>query len=102
MAEGSHEVTLRIQAPATFRMYNADEGADAANSDFVVPVAVKPGAGGPARNVKVVVDTSGLEGVARAGKGGYGPRLGASNTASGSIRWWHRKQPPGRAASCHD
>ncbi|WP_280891103.1 hypothetical protein [Streptomyces sp. LBL] len=71
-ADGSHEVALRLQAPATFRMYNADEGTVATNDDFVVPVAVTPSNGGPARNVKVVVDTSGLASVARAGKGGYG------------------------------
>lgn len=53
-------------------MYDADEGEEATNSDFVVPVAVPFGSGGPARNVKVVVDASGLKGVARAEKGGYG------------------------------
>ncbi|MFJ1751070.1 hypothetical protein ACIOJD_33260 [Streptomyces sp. NPDC088116] len=58
-------------------MYNADEGAGATNSDFVVPVAVVRGDGGPARDVKVVVDVSGLEGVAQAVKGGYGNCTGA-------------------------
>ncbi|MFE3827692.1 hypothetical protein [Streptomyces sp. NPDC059092] len=77
-ADNSREVALRLEAPAAFRMYNADEGAEAANSDFVVPVAVVRGGGGsPGRNVKVVVDTSGLAGVARAGKGGYGNCTGA-------------------------
>ncbi|MFG2630218.1 hypothetical protein [Streptomyces sp. NPDC048473] len=71
-ADGSREVALRLQALATFRMYNADEGAEAANGDFVVPVAVTPSDSGPARNVKGVVDASGLEGVARVEKGGYG------------------------------
>ncbi|MEV8568312.1 hypothetical protein AB0436_22515 [Streptomyces sp. NPDC051322] len=71
-ADGSREVALRLGAPGTFRMYNADEGAGAANSDFVVPVAVERSDGDAARNVKVVVDTSGLAGVARAAKGGYG------------------------------
>ncbi|WP_069172940.1 hypothetical protein [Streptomyces griseus] len=73
VAEGSREVVLRLEGPAVFSMYNADEGAGATNSDFVLPVSVRPeGGGGPARNVKVVVDTSGLAGVARADKGGYG------------------------------
>ncbi|MGW4233079.1 hypothetical protein ACWEF9_28020 [Streptomyces sp. NPDC004980] len=71
-ADGSDGVALRLEVPADFRVYDADEGAAAVNSDFVVPVAVAPGDGGPARNVRVTVDTSGLEGVARAGKGGYG------------------------------
>ncbi|MFF4693838.1 hypothetical protein [Streptomyces sp. NPDC001307] len=71
-ADSSREVELRLKAPATFHMYDANEGAKATNSDFVVPVAVLSGGGGPARNVKVVVDASGLKGVARAEKGGYG------------------------------
>ncbi|WP_030927489.1 hypothetical protein [Streptomyces sp. NRRL B-24720] len=71
-ADGSREVALRLDAAATFHMYNADEGAKATNSDFVVPVFVLPSDAGPARNVKVVVDASGLKGVARAEKGGYG------------------------------
>lgn len=71
-AEGSDEVALRLHAPATFLMYNADEGAKAENSGFVVPVDVVRSDGGRARNVKVVVDASGLAGVARAGEGGYG------------------------------
>jgi hypothetical protein len=70
-ADGSGQVMLRLETPSTFVMYNADEGAGASNSDFVVPVAVVPG-GGPARGVRVVVDASGLAGVAVASKGGYG------------------------------
>ncbi|MEV6486355.1 hypothetical protein [Streptomyces sp. NPDC051576] len=71
-ADGSDKVALRLEAPAAFLMYHADEGAEAANSDFVVPVAVVRSDGGPAHNVRVVVDTAGLRGVATAGKGGYG------------------------------
>ncbi len=71
-ADGSREVVLRLDAPAAFRMYDADKGAEAVNRDFAVPVAVVPSGSGPARNVKVVVDTSKLAGVARAVKGGYG------------------------------
>ncbi|MFC9290528.1 hypothetical protein [Streptomyces sp. NPDC057052] len=71
-ADGSGEVALRLEAAATFVMYNADEGSGASNSDFVVPVAVVASDGGPARDVRVVVDASGLAGVARAVKGGYG------------------------------
>ncbi|MEV6166608.1 hypothetical protein AB0L99_00080 [Streptomyces sp. NPDC051954] len=71
-ADGSGEVTLRPKAPATFVMYHADEGAEAENSDFVVPVAVVRSSGGSARNVKVVVDASGLRGVATVSKGGQG------------------------------
>ena len=36
-ADDSGQVSLRAEVPATFRMYNADEGAEAANSDFGVP-----------------------------------------------------------------
>ncbi|WP_316745353.1 hypothetical protein [Streptomyces sp. MK7] len=71
-ADGSGQVALRLEAPADFHMYSADEGASASNSGFVVPVSVVPSDGGQARNVKVVVDASGLKGVAQAGKGGYG------------------------------
>ncbi|WP_405808748.1 hypothetical protein OG524_01915 [Streptomyces sp. NBC_01520] len=67
-ADGSDGVALRLGVPADFRVYDADEGAAAVNSDFVVPVAVAPG-DGPERNVKVTVDTSGLEEVARADPG---------------------------------
>ncbi|WP_405392729.1 hypothetical protein OG596_36010 [Streptomyces sp. NBC_01102] len=72
-ADGSDGVALRLGVPADFRVYDADEGAAAVNSDFVVPVAVVPVAvapgDGPERNVKVTVDTSGLEEVARADPG---------------------------------
>ncbi|MFD5750018.1 hypothetical protein [Streptomyces sp. NPDC127033] len=71
-ADGSGGVALRLEAPATYLAYNADEGAGAKNDDFPVPVAVLPSDGGPARDVKVVVDTSGLTGIGRAVKGGYG------------------------------
>ena len=71
-ADGSAEVMLRFETQSTFVMYNADEGARATNSGFAVPVGVVADGGGPARNVKVVVDASGLNGVARAEKGGYG------------------------------
>ncbi|GGR30872.1 hypothetical protein GCM10010251_53680 [Streptomyces aurantiogriseus] len=76
-ADGSDGVALRLEAPATFVMYNADEGAKAANGDFQVPVAVVPGNTEPARNIKVVVDASGLEGVARVGKGNGGNCTGS-------------------------
>ncbi len=71
-ADGSGRVSLRVAVPASFRMYAADAGATAVNSDFVVPVTVEGGDGGPARDVRVTVDTSGLDGVARVGKGGGG------------------------------
>ncbi|MFF3497793.1 hypothetical protein [Streptomyces sp. NPDC003247] len=76
VADGSGQVALRLEAPESFTMYDADEGARAENDDFVVPVAVVRGDGGPARDVTVVVDTSGLAGVARAVKGGYGNCVG--------------------------
>ncbi|MFD9392521.1 hypothetical protein ACFWBB_17935 [Streptomyces sp. NPDC060000] len=67
-AEGSGQVVMRFETAKTYVMYSADEGAKASNSGFVVPVFVEPGKGGePARNVRVVVDASGLEGVARVG-----------------------------------
>ncbi|MFC5204112.1 hypothetical protein [Streptomyces kaempferi] len=69
-ADDSGRASLRVEVPAAFRMYSADEGAKAANSDFGVPVAVERSDAGPARNVRVTVDTSGLDGVARASKGG--------------------------------
>ncbi|MFF3940200.1 hypothetical protein [Streptomyces phaeofaciens] len=69
---GSGKVMMRFETETTFVMYNADEGAGASNDDFVVPVYVLPDDGGPARNVKVVVDASGLAGVARAGRGSGG------------------------------
>ncbi|MFJ1805354.1 MULTISPECIES: hypothetical protein [unclassified Streptomyces] len=67
-ADGSGQVVMRFETAETYVMYNADEGAKAANDDFVVPVFVEPSKGGePALNVRVVVDASGLEGVARLG-----------------------------------
>ncbi|MEH0443649.1 MULTISPECIES: hypothetical protein [unclassified Streptomyces] len=67
-AEGSGRVTLRFETVGTYVMYSADEGAGATNDGFVVPVHVQPSKGGePARNVRVVVDASGLAGVARVG-----------------------------------
>ncbi|RDG37409.1 hypothetical protein [Streptomyces corynorhini] len=77
-ADGSGEVALRLEAPADFILYHADEGAEALNSDFVIPVAVEASADGPARGVRVVVDASGLEGVARPEKGGGGNCTGKS------------------------
>jgi hypothetical protein len=71
-ADDSGRVSLRPEVPAAFRMYSADEGAKAANSDFGVPVAVERSDAGPARNVRVSVDTSGLDGVARVSKGSGG------------------------------
>ncbi|MGW1029343.1 hypothetical protein ACWD4J_37655 [Streptomyces sp. NPDC002577] len=72
VADGGARVTLRLEAPSTFAMYNADEGAEAQNGAFTLPVSVAGGDGGPARNVTVVVNTSGLKGVARAQKGAGG------------------------------
>lgn len=47
LAGGSGAVELRFEAPKTFVMYNADVGAKATNSGFVLPVAVVPGNTGP-------------------------------------------------------
>ncbi|MDX2678513.1 hypothetical protein [Streptomyces soliscabiei] len=67
-ADGSGQVVMRFETLKTFVMYNADEGAKASNDDFHVPVFVEASKGGePARNVRVVVDASGLKGVARLG-----------------------------------
>ncbi|MEV5525791.1 hypothetical protein [Streptomyces prunicolor] len=71
-ADDSGRVSLRPEVPAAFRMYNADEGAKAANGDFGVPVDVERSDAGPARNVRVTVDTSGLAGVARVSRGSGG------------------------------
>ncbi|MFI5469928.1 hypothetical protein ACIA6D_06825 [Streptomyces cacaoi] len=67
VADGSEQVAMRFETAESFVMYNADQGAGAApNSSFAVPVHVEPSKGGePARNVRVVVDASGLKGVAR-------------------------------------
>lgn len=67
-ADDSDRVVMRFETEKTFVMYNADEGVSASNDDFHVPVFVEPSKGGtPARNVRVVVDASGLKGVARLG-----------------------------------
>ncbi|GAB7108025.1 hypothetical protein JCM4814A_63390 [Streptomyces phaeofaciens JCM 4814] len=69
-ADGSDDVVLRFDTAKTYTMYNADEGAKAENGDFPVPVFVMPSENGDARNVEVVVDTSGLAGVATVSGGG--------------------------------
>ncbi|WP_416983712.1 hypothetical protein [Streptomyces sp. T028] len=67
-ADGTDRVVMRFETEKTFVMYNADEGAEASNNGFHVPVFVEPDKDGtPARNVRVVVDASGLKGVARLG-----------------------------------
>ncbi|MDR6973535.1 hypothetical protein J2X68_000204 [Streptomyces sp. 3330] len=68
-ADGSEQVVIRFETAESFVMYNADQGAGAApNDSFAVPVHVEASESGePARNVRVVVDASGLEGVARLG-----------------------------------
>ncbi|MGW7169411.1 hypothetical protein ACWGH3_29835 [Streptomyces sp. NPDC054884] len=67
-AESSGQVAMRFETVGTYVMYSADEGAGASNDDFVVPVYVEPSEGAePARNVRVVVDASGLAGVATVG-----------------------------------
>ncbi len=83
-AAGAGRVVLRAEAPKTFVMYAADEGADGTNSGFVIPVSVRASDAGPARDVRVVVDASGLAGVARvsAGGGGNCTRSGAVFTCS--------------------
>ncbi|MDX3800374.1 hypothetical protein [Streptomyces sp. AK04-3B] len=64
-AEGAGRVAMRFETVGTYVMYSADEGAGATNDGFVVPVYVQPSKGGePARNVRVVIDASGLAGVA--------------------------------------
>lgn len=77
-ASASKKVALTLKdVPRTVVAYNADEGAEARNGDFVVPVAVVPGNKEPARDVKVVVDASGLKDIARVTKGGYGNCTGS-------------------------
>ncbi|MER5433352.1 hypothetical protein [Streptomyces sp. NPDC002588] len=69
VADDSGHVLMRFETQSTFVMYNADEGAAASNNGFHVPVFVERSKGGtPARNVRVVVDASGLAGVARLGE----------------------------------
>ncbi|MFJ8859326.1 hypothetical protein ACIRD8_12900 [Streptomyces sp. NPDC102451] len=77
-ATASDAVALSLaDVPRTMVVYNADEGAAATNGDFEVPVAVVPGNREPARDIKVVVDASGLKGIARVVKGGYGNCTGS-------------------------
>ncbi|MGP2439872.1 hypothetical protein [Streptomyces sp. JW3] len=71
-ADDTGGVLLKLETPGTHLLYHADEGADARVEDFPVPVAVAPSAGGDARDVEVVVDTTGLKGVAVAEPGGAG------------------------------
>ncbi|MGW0871715.1 hypothetical protein ACWD3Z_14655 [Streptomyces sp. NPDC002740] len=67
-ADDSAQVVMRFETVKTYVMYNADEGATASDDDFAVPVFVESSKGRePARNVRVVVDASGLKGVARLG-----------------------------------
>ncbi|MFJ8868070.1 hypothetical protein ACIRD6_20185 [Streptomyces sp. NPDC102473] len=70
-ASGGVALTLE-DVPRTMVMYSADEGAEGTNEDFQVPVAVVPGNTEPARDITVVLDASGLKGVARVVPGGYG------------------------------
>ncbi|MFJ4841663.1 hypothetical protein [Streptomyces sp. NPDC088746] len=72
-ATASDAVSLSLKdVPRTMVVYNADEGAEATNGDFQVPVAVVPGNKEPARDIRVVVDASGLKNIARVVEGGYG------------------------------
>ncbi len=65
-APSAAEVALSLDdVPSTFVVYNADEGAKATSRDFEVPVHLDPPESGPALDLKVVVDASGLEGIAR-------------------------------------
>ncbi|MGW2912083.1 hypothetical protein ACWC9X_16740 [Streptomyces asoensis] len=83
-ADGSGQVVLRFETPETFVMYNADQGSGAAPNDrFAVPVHVAASKGGePARNVRVVVDASGLKGVARLAHSDGCPAEGAVYTCA--------------------
>ncbi|MDX3683745.1 MULTISPECIES: hypothetical protein [unclassified Streptomyces] len=77
-ATTSDKVALSLKdVPRTMVAYRADEGAEATNGDFQVPVAVVPGNKEPARNIKVVVDASGLKDIARVTEGGYGNCTGS-------------------------
>ncbi|MFF5900434.1 hypothetical protein ACFY8O_31575 [Streptomyces argenteolus] len=76
VAAGGATLSLK-DVPRTVVVHPADEGAEASTSDFEVPVAVVPGDEEPARNVTVVVDASGLEGIARVTGGGYGNCTGS-------------------------
>ncbi|MEU0304633.1 hypothetical protein ABZ252_35045 [Streptomyces sp. NPDC006175] len=77
-ANASDTAVLSLKnVPRSMVLYNADEGAEGTNSDFEVPVAVVPGNKEPARNIKVVVDASGLKDIARVTEGGYGNCTGS-------------------------
>ncbi|AEN08386.1 MULTISPECIES: hypothetical protein [unclassified Streptomyces] len=83
------EARLRLETPETYVMYHADEGDRGTDQGFAIPVAVVPGGTAAARNVKVVVDASGLRGVARVAKGGYGNCTGEGwvfTCAYGTLR----------------
>ncbi|MEU1487933.1 hypothetical protein [Streptomyces sp. NPDC005752] len=72
-ATASDRVALSLDdVPRSMVVYNADEGAGASNGAFQVPVSVVPGNEEPVRDIRVVVDASGLEGIARVTEGGYG------------------------------
>ncbi|MER7660191.1 hypothetical protein [Streptomyces sp. NPDC096193] len=58
-------VTLTIDAPSTYVMYSADEGAKAFDNTFTVPVGVAGREGAEARNIELTVDVSALSGTAR-------------------------------------
>ncbi|WP_062649061.1 hypothetical protein [Streptomyces maremycinicus] len=87
-ADGPDQVVLRFETVRTYVMYHADEGSRASNDDFAIPVHVERSEGGePARNVRVVVDASGLEGVARLGDNDMCAAEGAVYTcAYGSLQ----------------
>ncbi|WP_432106284.1 hypothetical protein [Streptomyces sp. bgisy091] len=78
VASDTEPVALTLEdAARTMIAYPADEGARARNSVFQVPVGVVPGNREPARNIRVVVDASGLAGIARVVDGGYGNCTGS-------------------------
>jgi hypothetical protein len=83
VADDSPEVALRLHVPATFHLYNADEGAEALNTDFIVFVEVMANHGHWVRHLKVVLDTSGLGGVARTEE-----RDQSGCTGRGSVFTW--------------
>ncbi|OQR61278.1 hypothetical protein B6E66_25295 [Streptomyces maremycinicus] len=87
-ADDPDQVVLRFETVRTYVMYHADEGSRASNDDFAIPVHVERSEGGePARNVRVVVDASGLEGVARLGDNDMCAAEGAVYTcAYGSLQ----------------
>ncbi|MFJ3703470.1 MULTISPECIES: hypothetical protein [Streptomyces] len=77
-ATASDAVALSLEdVPRTVVVYNADEGAKATDRRFEVPVHIVPGNSEPARNIEVVVDASGIEGIARVTKGGHGNCTGS-------------------------